>query len=117
MSRQTCGKAGTRDGMYHGHVRLSELVAASDAVTQTASRREKTRRLAELVTRLREDEVRVAVAFLSGALTQGRIGLGWSAIAEASSVQPSSNASLELVDVNAAFSEIAGASGSGSTRV
>ena len=61
---------------------LGALVDASNAVAQTRSRLEKTTRLAEALRLMRDREIEIGVAFLSGSLLQGRIGLGWVAISQ-----------------------------------
>ncbi|HEY8548508.1 MAG TPA: ATP-dependent DNA ligase [Vicinamibacterales bacterium] len=95
-------------------MRLGELVETSNAVTAVSGRREKTERLAHLLTRLAPDEIAIAVPFLSGSLRQGRVGLGWRLIASARVVAPAAQPSLELREVDAAFERIAAASGAGS---
>ncbi len=54
-----------------------DLVATSRAVGETRSRREKIEHLAGLLGRLAPDEVRPAVAYLSGLVPQGKLGVGW----------------------------------------
>jgi len=112
-------------------VRLQELVDLSNAVAEVSGRLEKTGRLAACLERLPADEIEIAVAFLSGAPRQGRIGLGWSAISDAARVSPASssapsippsippltdNAGLELHEVDAAFDQIAHTTGPGAAR-
>ena len=97
-------------------MRLHELVAASNAVAEVRGRLEKTARLADHLRRLDADEVAIAVAFLSGTLIQGRVGLGWSAVARARSIQPADTPSLELQEVNDTFERIGRTAGSGSMK-
>ena len=61
---------------------LSELVDVSAAVAATPARSAKIERIAALLGRVPPDEVTVAVAFLSGELRQGQIGVGYAAIGE-----------------------------------
>ena len=63
-------------------MRLEDLVDASNAVAGTRGRLEKIATLAGLLKQADPDEIRLVVAFLSGALLQGRIGVGWSVISE-----------------------------------
>jgi DNA ligase-1 len=93
---------------------LQELAIASSAVASTRSRREKINLLAALFERLRGGEIPVAVAYLSGTLPQGRVGLGWSAVAAGRTAAPSVTSTLDLLDADAIFSSIAGTSGPGS---
>jgi DNA ligase-1 len=94
-------------------MRFEELVRVSDAVAHARGRLDKIDRLAGLLKRTPPDDIPVAVAFLSGALLQGRIGLGWAAISNARSARAAEQASLELHDVDRAFDEIAAISGDG----
>ncbi len=61
-------------------------------------------------------EIRIAVAFLSGTLLQGRIGVGWSVISEMRAVRPAAEASLELHEVHEAFERVACVKGAGVTQ-
>jgi DNA ligase-1 len=56
---------------------LADLVATSATLTATSSRKAKIAALADLLRALDPDEVVVAVAWLTGAPRQGRIGVGW----------------------------------------
>ena len=56
---------------------LAELTATSEAVRATSGRNEKIGRLAELLRRVGDGEVAIAVAYLSGELRQRQIGVGW----------------------------------------
>src|SRR5262245_1030419 len=95
---------------------LHDLVTTSVAVAGASGRLVKIDRLASLLRRLAPEEVDIAVAFLSGELRQGRIGIGPAAIWEA---RPSAGAgmpTLRLVDVDEAFDRIAATGGSGSAN-
>src|SRR5260370_9752953 len=95
-------------------MRLADLVATSRAVAESSSRLAKIAHLATLLEQLPPDEVDIAIAFLSGSTRQGRIGIGGSALSEARSVEPAGTASIELREVDAAFDQVARASGAGS---
>jgi DNA ligase-1 len=95
---------------------LAELVATSSAVQASSGRLDKTRRIAEMLSRLEPDEVEIAVAFLSGGTRQGRVGVGGASIRSAAETTPAEQGTLTLGDVDAAFAEIASARGGGSTR-
>ncbi len=96
-------------------MRLEEVVNTSAAVTEVSGRLEKIDRLAALLKRVEPDEVRVAIAYLSGRLPQGRIGIGGSTVWQAKPEAAAGQATLQLRDVNEAFDRIAGISGPGST--
>ncbi len=95
---------------------LTSLVQASDAVASVSGRLDKIDKLAALIDRLAPDEVPTAVAFLSGTPRQGRIGVGWSSIADARAVPPASEPTLTLADVDAAFERVASTRGRHTAR-
>jgi ATP-dependent DNA ligase I len=93
-------------------MKLAEIVATSEAIGETRSRKVKTELLAACLRGLRPEEVRVAVAYLSGRLPQGTIGVGWASLRERR--RPATEPTLELLEVDAAFERIKGAAGKGS---
>jgi ATP-dependent DNA ligase I len=96
-------------------MRLADLVTVSGAVTQTSGRLRKIGHLADLLKRVPPAELPIAIPFLSGSLRQGRIGIGWALLSEMRDVPPAETPTLELLDVDAAFDRLAGASGAGSS--
>jgi DNA ligase-1 len=94
-------------------VLLEEIARTSAEVTQTASRRAKTERLAACLRRLHSDEVPVAVAYLSGRLPQGTVGVGWASMRDLPPAAPPPPA-LEVLDVDAAVTRLGSAAGPGS---
>ena len=61
-------------------MRLEEIVTTSASIGETSSRRTKIELIAECLRRLGPEEVPIAVAFLSGGLPQGTIGVGWASL-------------------------------------
>jgi DNA ligase 1 len=92
---------------------LADVVAASEEVAGTSARSAKIATLAGLLARLEPDEVAIATGFLSGVPRQGRVGVGYSTIYGLEAA-PASSASLSVGDLDAAISEIQGATGRGS---
>jgi len=92
-------------------VRLSEVVAVSGAVAATSGRLEKIAHLAALLQRVPPELIPIVVPYLSGAMRQGRIGVGGALLSELRDVPPAPEPSLELSEVDAAFDRIAGAAG------
>jgi DNA ligase 1 len=92
---------------------LAHVVAASQAVADTASRSQKVAILAELLGRLDAAEVPVAVGFLSGTPRQGRVGIGYRTIYGIERI-PAGEPSLTVGDLDRAIAEIQLATGSGS---
>lgn len=97
-------------------MQLSQLVMVSEQVTAASGRLEKIGLLAGLLRQLAPEEIPLATAFLSGSARQGRIGLGGSAIREASVAPPAASASLSLGDVDRDFARIATVTGRGAAR-
>ncbi|MHB1876158.1 MAG: hypothetical protein ACYCPF_15020, partial [Streptosporangiaceae bacterium] len=61
---------------------LLEVVATSEVVAGAPGRLDKVAAIASLLTRVPDAEVPVAVAFLSGDLTQRQIGVGYAALVD-----------------------------------
>ena len=92
---------------------LADVVSASAQVSVTSSRSRKIAILAELLARLEDAEVAICVGFLSGVPRQGRVGVGYSTIYGIES-RPAGEASLTIIDVDRAITDIENATGSGS---
>jgi len=71
--------------------------------------------LSALLTQLQGDEIEIVTAILSGRLRQGRIGVGYRSIREATT-EPAAQPSIELLDLDRALDAIAQTAGSGSER-
>ena len=91
---------------------LSEIALASADVAGTSSRLAKIDRLAACLERARPDEVAIAVAYLSGVLPQGTVGVGWASLRARPA--PAESASLTLLEVDAAMARLQTISGAGS---
>ncbi len=94
---------------------LEEIARTSAALAGTSGRLAKIGLIAGCLAALRPDEVPVAVAYLSGSLPQGTIGVGWASLRELP--PPAAGATLELLDVHASFGRIGAAAGAGSRGV
>jgi DNA ligase-1 len=94
-------------------VLLAALVETSGAVAGTRSRTAKVTALAELLRALEPAEVEVAVGFLTGVPRQGRIGVGWRS-AYRQEVEAAADPSVEVLELDAILTELAGTSGPGS---
>jgi ATP-dependent DNA ligase I len=92
---------------------LEEIARTSVEVADFSSRLAKIDRLAGSLRRLRPEEVPVAVAYLSGELPEGTIGVGWASLRD---LPPPASPppSLELLEVEAALRRIASTTGRGS---
>ena len=95
-------------------MRLCELVEVSAQLQATASRREKVERLSAWLRRLAPSDAPIGVAYLSGGLRQGRVGVGGAALASARDVVAADRPSLLLRDIDACFAEIETLAGPGS---
>jgi DNA ligase 1 len=89
-------------------MRLARVAETSLRIAATSKRLEKIELLAGILREAHGEEIEIAAAFLSGRTRQGKIGIGYSAIAESSS-EPAANALLHLAEVDRAFAAIANA--------
>jgi DNA ligase 1 len=92
---------------------LADVVATSQAVAATRSRKAKVEALAEALGRA-GDEVETVTSYLAGSLRQRRTGLGWRSMQGLP--PPASESSLTVREVHEAFEHIAGLSGAGSQQ-
>ncbi|HJP60646.1 MAG TPA: hypothetical protein VJ865_11620, partial [Gemmatimonadaceae bacterium] len=92
--------------MAAGEVKLAELVDVSGSVAATSGRLEKISRLAGLLSRLSPEEIPIAVGFLIGWPRQGKIGIGWSTISSARENSAAPSPTLELLEIDRAFSAL-----------
>jgi len=97
-------------------VRLEDVAATWAAVAGNPARLAKIERLAACLGGLRPDEIPIAVAYLSGELPQGAIGVGWSSLRELPA-PASAPGTLELHEVDRSFTRVQAATGRGSQRV
>ena len=95
---------------------LAEIAATSAAVAATSSRLAKTELLAACLLPLGPDEVPVAVAYLSGELPGGALGVGWAAMRGLPAPAPGPPA-VTLLETEAVLGRIRTAAGPGSQGV
>jgi ATP-dependent DNA ligase I len=110
-------------------VLLSEVVEVSAGVAATSARNAKIAQIAALLARVEPGQAAVAVAFLSGELLQGQIGVGYATIGELFRAADAAGAdsrddggrsgggaaaALTLTEVDAAFAAIGEVTGPGS---
>ena len=93
---------------------LSSLVSTSRQVAQTSGRIAKIDLLAGLLKSASPNELEVAIAFLSGAVRQTKLGVGYSALQAARPRRAATNASLGVVEVDAVLARLAATTGKGS---
>jgi ATP-dependent DNA ligase I len=94
-------------------VLLEEIARTSAAVAETRGRLAKIGLLAGLLRRLDPEETLVGVAYLSGELPQGTIGIGWASLRD---LPPPADPppTLQLLEVDAALRRIGTTTGRGS---
>ncbi len=85
---------------------MQELVQVSAAVARAAGRLDKISKLAGLFTLLPPDEVPIAIGFLTGWPRQGKLGVGWSAVASARERNASAISTLDLRDADVSFDQL-----------
>ena len=96
-------------------VRLGEVVQTHHTVAATRSRTRKTAALAELIAACAPAEAPIVVSYLSGAVPQRRLGVGWRSLSDMPS--PAHEPMLTVLGVDAAFTTLAQAGGPGSATV
>jgi DNA ligase-1 len=96
-------------------VLLDELARTSADVAAMPGRLAKVERLAACLAQARPEEVPVAVAYLAGELPHERIGVGWAALRELP--PPAAEATIEVLEVDAALRRVGAATGPGSRAV
>ena len=97
-------------------MQLHDLTAVSNAVAQARGRLEKIALLAGVLKRAAPEELRTVVAFLSGGTLQGRLGVGWSVLAQVRTTPAITVSSLTVRDVDEAFAQVAALKGAGATK-
>ncbi|MGN0063257.1 MAG: ATP-dependent DNA ligase, partial [Nocardioides sp.] len=93
-------------------VLLSEIVATSQQVAATRSRKAKVSALADALRRSGPDELVTVVAYLAGSLRQRRTGVGWRGLGDLP--EPAAEPSLTPSEVHDRFEVIASLAGPGS---
>jgi DNA ligase-1 len=91
---------------------LADVAAVSRRIADTSRRLEKIELLASLLRREAAPQARIVVSWLSGELPQRQIGVGWATLRTIPG--PALEPTLSVLAVDAAFSEIKGATGAGS---
>ncbi|WP_298989151.1 ATP-dependent DNA ligase [uncultured Pseudokineococcus sp.] len=91
---------------------LAVLAARLDEVAATSSRTRKRDLVAAVLREAAEDERDVVVRYLEGELRQRRTGLGWRSLADRP--PPAAEASLDVLDLDAAMEAAAAEAGPGS---
>lgn len=91
---------------------LADVEDTIRTVTATRARSAKIDALARVLQRLETDEILPAVGILTARPRQGRLGVGWRSLGDVA-VAHAPSPTLQIRDVDAAFTELAEASGSG----
>jgi DNA ligase-1 len=92
---------------------LARLVAASDAIGATRSRKQKASLLAEVLTEMAPDDIPIAVGYLIGDMRQGRIGVGHRAVYDID-VDAANTPTLTVRDVDDTLEAVSQVAGPGS---
>jgi ATP-dependent DNA ligase I len=100
-------------------MKLIDLVQVSAGVAGTSGRLEKVSRLAAHLEKLDAEELPIAIGFLVGWPRQGKLGVGWATVSSLRERPAASEPSIELRDVDRAFTALQSISGkrSGAERL
>ena len=93
---------------------LNDIVETSRRIGEVSGRLAKIELLAACLRRAATDEIDIAVAWLSGELRQGRIGIAYAAMRETMAEAAAPSPSLTLNDVDAELGRVSQVRGSGS---
>ena len=93
---------------------LAELVRASQRVGASTARRAKVQELAWLLKTLPPDEVAIGVHYLSGEISQGKIGIGFAAVRAAAATAAARVESLTIGETDRRLAQLAEVRGAGS---
>jgi DNA ligase-1 len=93
-------------------VLLRYVVAASERLAATSKRLTKYEVLAELITGFDPGEIEIGIGFLTGVVRQGNIGVGYATLRDR--VEPATEPTLTLPDVDRSFTVIGQTTGPGS---
>ena len=93
---------------------LATLVGTSQRVGSASARRAKVRELASFLEALPSDEIETAVHYLSGEISQGRIGIAYKALREAAATGAANDEVLSIAEVDRSIATIDEIRGSGS---
>src|SRR5262245_15066368 len=93
---------------------LRRLVEGVTAVRATSKKTEKTQMLANLLKQAQGRDIELVALYLVGTLPQGRIGIGWRIIEQASADLSAADASLSLHQIDQMLDGIATDEGAGS---
>jgi DNA ligase 1 len=95
---------------------LAALVALVSRLRATTKKTEKVALIAEQLRQAREREIELVALYLTGTLTQGRIGIGYRSLQNAMPSGPAVGEPLTLRGLDEALGEIARQQGQGSTE-
>jgi ATP-dependent DNA ligase I len=94
---------------------LAHVVETSRRVGDTTKRLEKVNLLAGLLRELHAEEIEIGVAFLSGSTRQGRIGIGYATLRDATG-SAADQPTLKILEVDRALEALAAVQGAGSEQ-
>jgi DNA ligase-1 len=94
---------------------LQHLVQTSRQVAATTARLAKIDLLGAVLQKVAAPEIETAIAYLSGAVPQSKLGVGWATL-QGARAQPAQRPSLALADVDATLTRLASAAGKGASE-
>jgi DNA ligase-1 len=97
-------------------MKFAVIARTSRRLARTARRGEKVGLLAAVLTEAPAEEIEIATAYLSGAVRQDRLGLGWATIQKAMPEAAAESPTAELTEVHAVLEAIARTGGKGSAQ-
>ena len=96
-------------------MKFARVVETSLHMAATSKRLAKIDLLSSLLSQLHPDEIEVVVSYLSGAIPQGKIGVGYRVLRDVSA-GPALEPMLEILEIDQALGAVTAIAGSGSSR-
>jgi DNA ligase-1 len=94
---------------------LKELTELSMRVAKTRKRNDKIKLIADTLAAASGTERGLAALYLTGAVRQAKLGVGYAQLGSVRQVVPAAESTLGIADVDAALSELADTRGAGSS--
>lgn len=95
---------------------FADLVETSNRVAATRSRLAKLRELGQYLRSVQPEEIEIGVLYLSGETRQGKIGIGYAALKQASAASAEDTPSLTIAQVDQELTAVQGIRGAGSAE-
>jgi DNA ligase-1 len=95
-------------------MRVAELASTSELLAKTSKRNDKLKTIAEVIAHADASDRGLVALYLSGSITQDKLGVGYAQLGSLREEAAAEHASLEVLELDRLLTEIAGVRGAGS---